>query len=464
MDAASRLYFGKPARAVTLYEAALIAGLLKAPSKLNPVRDAEAADDRAMLVLNAMVEAGYISAADKAEAVSRKAVARPRLEGRAPYFADWIMAQLRDYLGGIGGDLKVRTTLDVKLQLIAEEELAAALAAGGKEKSASQAAFISLDKEGAVRAMVGGRDYSESQFNRTTQALRQPGSAFKAIVYLTALERLGLTPESPMQDAPVEFAGWKPSNYADKYYGEVSLRESFARSLNSVAVRLTQQAGARHVVETARRLGITSDLEVNGSIALGASEVTLIELTAAYAAFANGGYGVWPFGIEEIQSASGEVFYRRRHGGGPGRVIADQQVTDMVGLMTNVVEWGTGKRAQPGRPAAGKTGTSQDFRDALFVGFTGDLVAAAWFGNDDNSRMNRVTGGSLPAALWGRIVARAYEGLPVNAIDAQRVSEAETEEGEGSFIDRILQSLTGGKAAEAETDRLERFFQPREKR
>lgn len=466
VDAASRLYFGKPARAVSLYEAALLAGLLKAPSKLNPVRDAEAAETRAALVLNAMTQAGYISPAEKADALSRKAVARPRLKGRAPYFADWIMAQLRDYLGGIGGDLKVRTTLDVKLQLIAEEELAAALASGGKEKGASQAAFISLDKDGAVRAMVGGGDYGESQFNRTTQALRQPGSAFKAIVYLTALERLDLTPDSRMQDAPVDFAGWKPSNYGDKYFGEVTLRESFARSLNSVAVRLTQQVGPRQVVETARRLGITSDLAVNGSIALGTSEVTLIDLTAAYAAFANGGYGVWPFGIEEIQSASGEVFYRRRAGGGPGRVIAPQQVTDMIGLMANVVEWGTGKRAQPGRPAAGKTGTSQDFRDALFVGFTGDLVAAAWFGNDDNSPMRRVTGGNLPAALWGSVMTRAYEGLPASPLDPSRLAEAEEGGEGGSFIDRILFSLTGGDGSEEapSADRIERFFQPREKR
>ena len=326
VDAAARLYFDKPARIITLYESALLAGLLKAPSKLNPARNAEGAEGRTALVLAAMVQAGFISDKERKAALSRKAKARPRLKGRAPYFAEWIMAQMHDYLGGIHTDLKVKTTLDSQLQAIAEQELAASLTQAGKARDVGQAALISLDASGAVRAMVGGRDYSESQFNRSTQALRQPGSAFKTFVYLTALERLELAPESRVLDAPVEISGWRPRNYGDKYYGEVSLRDSFARSLNSVSVRLALQAGPRQVAATAQRLGITADLATNGTIALGASEVTLIELTGAYAVFANGGHGVWPFGIEEIQSTSGEVFYRRRGGGGPGRVVAPGQL------------------------------------------------------------------------------------------------------------------------------------------
>jgi penicillin-binding protein 1A len=292
--------------------------------------------------------------------------------------------------------------------------------------------------------MVGGRDYGESQFNRAVQALRQPGSAFKSFVYLTALER-GLSPDDQVFDGPINIDGWAPKNYGDRYFGDVTLREAFARSLNSVSVKITQKIGADEVVATARRLGITSELDATPSLALGTSEVTLLELTGAYTVFANGGAGVWPYGIQEIREPSGRVLYRR-DGGGPGQVVDGQSVNQMANLMTATVEWGTGKAAKTGRPSAGKTGTSQDFRDAWFIGYTADLAAGVWFGNDDGSPMDNVTGGNLPARLWGRVVARGFEGVPPSALPQSDVVVAGA--GEQSFIGRILKNLGGGEPAE----------------
>ena len=466
VDAAARRYFGKPAREVTLYESALLAGLLKAPSRLNPLRNPDQADARAGLVLNAMTETGFISENEAREARAAGASNHIAVEGWAPYYADWVMAQLNGYLGGIGTDVQVSTTLDPQLQRIAEEELQAVLAESGSARVVSQAAVVILDKTGAVRAMVGGQDYRASQFNRATQALRQPGSAFKPFVYLAGIEDGFLTPDSKVVDAPIEIAGWRPRNYADRYYGEVTLRESFARSLNSVAVRLTDEVGSGKVVEVAERLGITEELANNGSIALGTSEVTLLDLTSAYAAFANDGFGVWPHGIREIRGNRGQLLYQRQAVAEPQRLVDPEDVRAMVDLMHAVVVWGSGKGTAPGRWAAGKTGTSQDFRDAWFIGFSGDLIAGVWMGNDDNAPMEGVTGGSLPAQLWGRIIRRALDGQP----DAPYVGPAllvEEDSGEsGGFIQRILSSLKGDGAAddEANEDRLERFLKPREDR
>ncbi|MDH3919827.1 MAG: penicillin-binding transpeptidase domain-containing protein, partial [Rhodospirillales bacterium] len=308
---------------------------------------------------------------------------------------------------------------------------------------AGQAAFVALTPGGAVRAMVGGRDYGESQFNRAVQALRQPGSAFKAFTYLAAFEK-GLDPEDRLVDSPVEVDGWAPRNYNDRYYGEVTLREAFARSLNSVAVKVLQKVGPETVAATARRLGITSKLEATPSIALGTSEVTLLELTAAYAVFANRGSGVWPHAISEIREASGRVLYRRS-GDGPGQVVAPEAVNQMADLMSATVEWGSGKAARQKRPAAGKTGTSQEFRDAWFVGYTADLVAGAWFGNDDETPMKNVTGGNLPARLWGRVMARGLAGVPASPLPGGDVVVAENE---GGLISRILRRLSGGTETE----------------
>jgi len=267
--------------------------------------------------------------------------------------------------------------------------------------------------------MVGGRDYRQSQFNRATQAMRQPGSAFKAFVYLAAFEH-GWLPDSHLFDAPFSIGGWHPDNYKDKYYGDVTLREAFARSLNSVAVQLSERVGRRNVTAAARRLGIASPLANDASIALGTSEVTLLELTAAYAPFDNGGFGVLPHAIEQIRDGQGNVLYRRA-GSGTGRVVAPRQVLQMLDVMGSVVDWGTGNAAKSPRPAAGKTGTSQDFRDAWFIGFTAEMITGIWFGNDDNKAMDKVTGGSGPARLWKAYMTKALADRPIRRLPVPEV-------------------------------------------
>ena len=459
IDAAAQRYFGKPAARINLYEAAMLAGLIKAPSRYNPARDAGLADQRAALALTAMVEAEYVSLAEAQEAFAAKSQSQAVGRAEARYFTDWVLNQIPGFIGQIDRDLVVVTTLDRSLQRIAEEEAAALIYDEGRAVGASQVAFAALTPGGAVRAMVGGRDYLDSQFNRAAQALRQPGSAFKLFVYLTAIEQ-GWTPDHRITDGPITIEDWTPRNYGDRYFGEVTLREAFARSLNSVAVQLVQQLGPERVAQTARRLGITSALAAHPSIALGTSEVTLLELTSAYAAFANRGMGVWPYGIEEIRDSAGQILYRRA-GDGPGRVLGPDAIAFVNDLMTAGITWGTGKAANPDRPAAGKTGTSQDFRDAWFVGFTADLVAGVWLGNDDGKAMQGVTGGSLPARLWGRVVTRGLEGVPSRPIPGptltlvdgawqpdgfkpevpQTAAYAPTSGDEG-FIGRILSSLS----------------------
>ena len=440
IDAAARRYFGKSARDLTLYESALLAGLLKAPSRYNPANDMNSAEERTRLVLNAMAEANFISPDEAQAAMREKSQSRTLAVGQGRYFVDWILGQVSDYIGQIDRDLIIVTTLDPKLQGIAVEELVALLDAEGPSRRVSQGAFVALHADGAVRAMVGGRNYGESQFNRAVQALRQPGSAFKPFLYLAAFER-GLSPDDRFVDAPISIGDWAPRNYSDRYFGEVTLREAFARSLNSVAVQVLQRVGADEVAAVARRLGITSELDATPSIALGTSEVTLLELTGAYAVFANRGVGVWPYGIQEIREPSGRVLYRRG-GGGPGQLLDGRTVDQMTNLMTATVEWGTGKAARTGRPSAGKTGTSQDSRDAWFVGYTADIVAGAWFGNDDGTPMRNVSGGNLPARLWGRVVARGFEGVPAQALPGGGVVVAENAGG-GGFIARILKRLGG---------------------
>ncbi|MGF1630474.1 MAG: transglycosylase domain-containing protein [Kiloniellaceae bacterium] len=445
VDAAARHYFGKPATRVTLYESALLAGLLRAPSRLDPTRNPAGADQRASLVLQTMVDAGFTTDALAREALQRKTPTRVATDDIAPYFADWVLAQVRDYLGGIDSDIRVVTTIDPSLQRIANEEVAALLKAEGAARKAGQAAVVSLAPDGAVRALVGGRDYGDSQFNRVTQALRQPGSAFKMFVYLAALEA-GLNPDSMVQDAPVRVSNWTPDNYNGRYYGDVTLRESFARSMNSVAVRLTQKVGPKTVVATAQRLGISTTLSPTGGIALGASEVTLMDLTGAYAVFANQGRRVTPYGITEIRDAAGRLLFQRDRAPGDA-VVSARHLAQMANMMSATVVWGTGKAAQPGREAAGKTGTSQDFRDAWFVGFTAELVTGVWFGNDDSTPMDKVTGGTLPARLWGSVMKRGLDGLPQRPLPGggELVAQTQQDDSIGGFIGRILKGLTSSE-------------------
>jgi penicillin-binding protein 1A len=265
-----------------------------------------------------------------------------------------------------------------------------------------------------VRALVGGRDYGESQYNRATRALRQPGSAFKLFVFLAALEA-GIKPDDLVSDRPITVDGWSPRNAGTVYRGDVTFREGAARSSNAVAVALTERVGRDKVIRAARRLGITSPLRPDPSLALGTHEVTLLELTGAYAAVANGGDGVWPYGIEEIRDGKGRVLYQRT-GGGPGRVIETAQVAGLNDLFSAVVRWGTGKAARIDRPAAGKTGTNQDNRDAWFVGYTPDLITGVWLGNDDFSPMRDVSGGSLAARMWHLFMIEALKGVPAHPL------------------------------------------------
>jgi penicillin-binding protein 1A len=412
VDAAARRYFGRPAKDVTLLQAAMLAGMLKAPSRYNPNNDPIAAATRAQIVIQNMIDAGFITE-EQANAAGSQSIAA---EDNAPmppvarYFSDWALDQVSSYIGFTNEDLVVQTTLDPRVQGIAERNLAQILAKEGPKQNASEAALVSLTPDGAVRAMVGGVDYKHSQYNRATQAMRQPGSAFKAFVYLNAFEH-GLTPDSTMVDAPISIGKWRPGNYNDKFYGSVSLREAFARSLNSVAVQLSERSGRGNVIETAKRLGIDTPLGNDASIALGTSETTVLEMTAAYATFANKGQGVLPYGITKIQTRSGKLLYQRE-GSGLGAVASPVAVREMLDVMTATVDWGTGKHAQIDRPAAGKTGTSQNFRDAWFIGLTAQLVTGVWVGNDDNKPMNKVTGGSLPVDIWHDYTLEALAGVP----------------------------------------------------
>ncbi len=421
VDAAARRYFGKSASEVTLPEAAVLAGLLKAPTKFSPIKNPKLAEERAYLVLNNMVRSNYITTREGQLAVDEPASFTVKKPGRAnQYIVDWVVAQLPGFIGTPKQDIIVETTLDPRLQMLAENAVNEVLDREGQAKKASQAALVALDGRGAVRALVGGRSYATSQFNRATQAKRQPGSAFKPFVYLAALEN-GYSPDTQILDGPISIKGWSPKNYTRKYRGEVSLREGFANSLNTVAVRLAQQVGTRKVLKTARRLGITAQMHKNPSMALGTVEISPLELTAAYVPFANGGEGILPFIINRIRTKSGEIIYQRL-GSGPGKVIKDKPLDQINDLLASVTRSGTGVNANFGdRPIAGKTGTSQGFRDAWFVGFTAQLTTGVWVGNDDGSPMKRVAGSGLPLAIWKSFMAPAHEGFPVVALPGSKL-------------------------------------------
>ncbi|WP_217577924.1 transglycosylase domain-containing protein [Mesorhizobium sp. GbtcB19] len=415
VEAASRRYFGKSARDVSLSEAALLAGLLKAPSKLSPARDPKAAEERAQLVLAAMRQEGKISDKEYKTALSAPATRAPSYwTGSENYVADTVMDELPDLIGDVRGDIVIDTTVDLNLQKLAEQSIRRLIDESGKKLNVTQGALVSIDDSGAVRAMVGGYDYSTSQFDRASEARRQPGSAFKPFVYMAALEA-GRTPDSIRNDAPIKIGKWTPDNYGGKYYGKVTLATALAKSLNSVAAQLTMEVGPDAVVEAAHRMGIQSDLQANTSIALGTSEVTPLELTSAYVPFANGGYKPDIHFIQRITTANGKVLYEGSTGSAP-RVIKADIVGMMNSMMTGTVEVGTAKKAAFNWPSAGKTGTSQNSRDAWFVGYTANLTTGVWFGNDDGSAMKKVTGGALPAQAWHEFMVAAHEGVPVRPL------------------------------------------------
>ncbi len=410
VEAAARRYFGKMASDVNLAEAALLAGLLKAPSRLSPARDPEAANARAQLVLQAMRDQGMIGDGELAAAISAPATrAAAYWNGSEHYVADRVMEELPQLIGESREDIIVETTVDLHLQKLAERSIRKLVAEEGERLRVSQGALVSIDGSGAVRSLVGGYDYANSQFDRASEGRRQPGSAFKPFVFLAALEQ-GRTPASRRNDAPIRIGKWTPENYGGKYRGEVTLSEAMALSLNSVAAQLTQEVGPETVAETAQRLGIRSDLRPNASLALGTSEVTLFELVSAYVPFANGGQRPPIHIVRRITKASGELLYEH-HAGAVPRVIRPEHVAMMNTMMTGTLEYGTARNAAFGWPAAGKTGTSQNARDAWFVGYTSNLVTGVWFGNDDGKPTRDVTGGSLPARAWKTFMAAAHEGL-----------------------------------------------------
>ncbi len=417
IDAAARRYFGKSARLLTIAEAATLAGVLKAPSRYSPTRNPDLAEARAQLVLTAMNQEGFITDKEAASALAAPATSVRRYVTASENFAaDYVMDMLPHYVGSFDGDIIVDTTIDLNMQHAAEEALRTAISENRTKYGVSQGAVVTLDTAGAIRAMVGGADYAKSQYNRAVYAKRQPGSAFKPFVYLAALEA-GMTPETVRQDQPIRFKGWTPRNYTKQYYGPVTLTQALAMSLNTVAARLTYEVGPKTVARTAKRLGITSDMKPNLSIALGTSEVTPLEIAGAYVPFSNGGYGVLPHIIRRIKTVDGKQLYSRK-GDGPGRVVDRQYVRQMNAMMSETLLTGTGKKAQLGdyRPAGGKTGTSQDFRDGWFIGYTGNLTTAVWLGNDDNSPTKKATGGSLPALIWKNTMEKEHEGLPVASL------------------------------------------------
>ncbi|WP_309092230.1 PBP1A family penicillin-binding protein [Phenylobacterium sp.] len=394
LRAAARHYFDKAPEQLTLGEAAMLAGVVKAPTRLAPTADFEAARERAQVVLASMVDAGMIT-----DAEARRALRRVKVrEGRASlpvgsYFADWISPQVKQAFNRAYGEVEVWTTLDSALQRQAQNSIRRVMAGAGAY-NASQAALVAMRTDGRVVAMVGGLDYRKSQFNRAAQAERQPGSAFKPFVYMAALRR-GLSTDSLVLDQPVTIGGWAPENHEGRYAGgPVPLRDAFARSSNVAAARLIQQVGPGAVIEAARDLGVTAPLPNDATLALGTGEMTLLDLTAAYAGIAAGQAPVRPRGLLTEEPA-------------PGRPLARRERDGLLLMLQDVVRRGTGTAANAGPGVYGKTGTSQDYRDAWFVGFAGDLVVGVWVGNDDNQPMRRVTGGMLPAQIFRDFMAFA---------------------------------------------------------
>lgn len=416
VEAAAQRYFGKSARQVTVGEAAMLAGLVKSPSRLAPNRNPEGAEKRAQTVLAAMADAKFITEAQAQAQIAHPSVAvKPAGAGTVNYVADWIGEVLDDLVGQVEESIVVETTIDPKLQSVAEAAIIDELAAKSVKFNVSQGALVAMTPDGAVRAMVGGRNYADSQFNRAVTAKRQPGSAFKPFVYLTAIEQ-GLTPDTVRQDAPLDLKGWRPENYTKEYFGPVTLTQALAHSLNTVAVRVGLEVGPKNVVRTAHRLGIASKLDPNPSIALGTSEVSMIELVGAYAPFSNGGLAVSPHVVTRIKTLDGKLLYMRQ-AEQPAQVIEPRNVAMMNQMMQETLVSGTAKKAEiPGWVAAGKTGTSQDFRDAWFIGYTARLVTGVWLGNDDNSPTKKATGGGLPVEVWTRFMRAAHQGVPVAAL------------------------------------------------
>jgi penicillin-binding protein 1A len=435
VEAASEFYFGKSVKDVSLAEAALLAGLFKAPARYAPHINLPAARARANEVLTNMVQAGFMTEGQVIGARRHPAdiVERQATAGAPDYFLDWAFEQIKQAPLPPGERvLTVRTTIDVGMQHAGEEAIESSLRQYGASYFVKQAAMVALEPDGAIRAMVGGRDYGESQFNRATDALRQPGSSFKVFTYATAMMN-GYTPKSIVQDAPICIGDWCPKNYGGGFSGPVTLTTAIAKSINVIPVRLAQAFGRDKIVDTAKRMGITSELHITRSLPLGSSEVSVIDMAGAYAVFANGGYKATPYGYTQIINSRGDILYDRRRDTPPPERVLDQKVVgEMNSMLTQVPEWGTGTRARlDGIRTAGKTGTTNSYRDAWFCGFTGNYVAAIWFGNDGYAPTRRLTGGILPAQTWKQFMTFAHQGVELKPIP---------------FIDNPFETPQAGKA------------------
>ncbi|QXT34438.1 penicillin-binding protein [Sphingomonas sanguinis] len=439
ITAASKHYFGRTPDKLNIGQAAMLAGLVKAPSRLAPTTNLKGARARQAVVVAAMEDAGFLTKAE-ADAVQPQRVlaSRPETLPSGTYFADWVLPEARDQAGEIKTEATVQTTLNPRLQRIAERTVRSA------GLNQAQVALVAMRPDGRVVAMVGGKDYSKSPFNRATQARRQPGSAFKLFVYLAAL-RSGMTPDSTIEDEPVDIAGWKPRNSDGRYLGKITLRQAFARSSNVAAARLTQAVGVKSVIKAARDLGITTPIPNEATIALGTSTVSLLELTAAYAAVANESYPVAARGLNDVKEKGWYQSLTDRKTGFSSAVH-----DGMLDLLSSSIKTGTGRQALLTVDAYGKTGTTQDSRDALFMGFARDLVVGVWVGNDDNTPNPGLSGGGVPARIWRAFMQSALDIPPVpspvvqEAVDPDALANGTDEEmipTESDPVGEIIQGL-----------------------
>jgi penicillin-binding protein 1A len=450
IEAASQRYFGKPAAQLTLSESAMLAGLMKGPSRYSPMADTARAERRATTVLDEMVRTHAITAQQAQDAINSGPIrVNPVLANqRAQYFTDWVDDQVRHLVGQPTEDLVVETTLDLPLQASAEQAVQTGVA-GAQSQGVKQAALLSLDGEGRVRAYVGGVNYQQSQFDRATQARRQPGSSWKPFVYLTAMEA-GRTPDTPVVDEPITIGNWTPRNYTGKYLGPITLEIGLKESINTVAARLANEVGTSNVAATAHRLGIVSPIQLAPSMALGAVEVSPLEMAQAYAPFSNGGVFARGYGIERVRTASGQVLYDHNVGNDQRRaVIGQPALSYMIRMMRQVIVSGTGTRAAvKGYDLAGKTGTTSDYRDAWFIGYTGGFVTAVWVGRDDNTPMKTVTGGGPPAAIWHDYMTKALPRLAVQPIPGAEAPPAAPTDAIGAIINGVQDLLHGDHEAD----------------
>ncbi|MGV8832897.1 MAG: transglycosylase domain-containing protein [Devosia sp.] len=447
--AASDYYFGKKVQDISLAEAAMLSGLFKAPTRYAPHVDLAAARGRANLVLSNMVAAGFLTEGQVTAARRHPATPIDRVaDANSPnYFLDWAFGEAKTLIethNHTSNNFVVRTTIDTTLQKYAEEAIISTVRDGTEQYDVGQAAMVVTDTEGAIRAMVGGVDYAKSQFNRAIVSTRQPGSSYKVFVYAEALEQLGLTPNDRITDRPVCIGDWCPQNYGRNYKGSVTLASAFAQSLNTVAVTLSIKTGRDPIAALSHRMGLQADYPVTRSLALGVASVSVLDMTSSYAVLANHGYKTPAFGITRMSTLGGEPIFDLDLDAPRERLLSDTTVAGMNSMLRGVVTGGTGRRAQiAGVPSVGKSGTTSSYRDAWFCGFTGNYVAAVWFGNDDYHPTNRLTGGTLPATAWQKFMAYAHTNIeikPVFGVDfvpeQTVVADAEAEAAKAALLER----------------------------